>query len=227
MAKHHIRQALGRARAVRSRTVLFEDPAWEDRFEALIRLTQRTELIVELTGTDVRPARLKGAIDRKFAESGEKAARPRGLGRRPTSQNFLATKGERLDAAYLMDTHFGCQSPQASYEADSHLGRALDKLLEVWNGYRAVVLPSGRTPKIDFEGYCMLMAGLKSGAVEVHTCAECSTRYPWPAVRVGEHSCPACTVLDLKLSEGRRDIARRIRERCTMRGNSASIARSR
>ena len=208
------REAEGRARgAVRNRTALFEDPTWEDRFDTLIRVTQRTQLIKELTGTDVRTARLKEAIDRRLAESGEKAQRPRGLGRRYSSQNFLSTKYERLDAAYLIAMHFGSTGPGVSSDTEDNLGRALDKRLEVWLTYRSTLYPQGAEPKINFESYCMLVSGIRAGAIDVHTCPDCGTRHPWNAERLGLPICPACTVMDLRVRAGRQEIDARIRQK--------------
>lgn len=209
-----IKESEGRARgAVRNRTALFEDPAWEERFDILIRVTQRTQLIRELTDTDVRTARLKEAIDRRLAESGEKPQRPRGLGRRYSSQNFLSTKYERLDAAYLMALHFGGQGPGVAGDAEDNLGRALDKRLEVWLTYKATMYPNSAEPKINFETYCMLIAGIRAGAIGVHTCSDCGTRHPWLADRLGQPSCPACSILDLRIRAGRQEIEDRIWQR--------------
>ncbi len=208
------KEAEGRARgAVRVRTAIFEDPTWEERFDVLIRVTQRTQLIRELTGTDVRTGRLKEAIDRRYAESGEKTKRPRGLGRQYSSQSFLYTKNERLDAAYLIALHFGGNGPGVSGEAEDNLGRALDKRLEVFLTYKTSLYPNSAEPKINFESYCMLVSGIRAGAIDVHTCPDCGTRHPWNAERLGLPICPACTVMDLRVRAGRQEIDARIRQK--------------
>lgn len=214
MATNNNKVAGGRARgAVRTRTVLFEDPTWEDRFDCLIRLTQRTQLIKELTGTDVRPARLKEQIDRRLAESGDKAQRPRGLGRRFSSQGFLSTKFERLDAAFLISLHFGSQGPGAFSETETNLGRALDKRLEAYLRYKSLLYPNSAEPKLSFETYCVLISGIRARAIEVHTCPDCGSLHPWQADQLGQPTCPVCSIFDLKMAQCRREIEARQQQR--------------
>jgi hypothetical protein len=216
--------AEGRARgSVRTRTILFEDPTWEDRFDCLIRLTQRTQLIKELTGTDVRPARLKEQIDRRLAESGDKAQRPRGLGRRFSSQGFLSTKFERLDAAFLIALHFGSRGPGAFSETETNLGRALDKRLEAYLSYKALIYPNSAEPKVSFETYCVLISGIRARAIEVHTCADCGSLHPWQADQLGQPNCPVCSIFDLKMAQCRREIEARQLQRRHANANEQKV----
>jgi hypothetical protein len=213
MATSDNKIAEGRARSAVKSRVLFDDPTWEDRFDCLIRLTQRTQLIKDLTGTDIRPAKLKEQIDLRLAESGEKAMRPRGLGRRFSSRGFVNKKCERLDAAYLIALHFGSKGPGAFSEAETNLGRALDKRLEAYLRYKSLLYPNGAEPKLSFETYCVLISGIRERAIEVHTCPDCGSLHPRQADLLGEPGCPVCAIFDLKMAQCRREIELRQQQR--------------
>jgi hypothetical protein len=190
---------------------VFEDPIWEDRLERLMRFTTRTETIVKLTGTDVRPQRIKDHVDRLHEEMyGEKPQRPRGVGRSFSSQGFLATKFERFDAAYLCALHFGSRGPEFA-EPDSDLGRACDKKLEVYTLY-ASLYPASE-PRLSFETYDVLIDGVRSRAIELHTCPDCGSRHPWAADAISVPTCSVCAVIDLRMSSARRDIESRQHQR--------------
>ncbi len=214
---------LGRARgSVRNRVILFEDPAWEERFDSLIRLTQRTLLIIELTGTDIRPGRLKEHIDRRLAECGVTPARPRGVGRSYQSTLFLPSKYERFDAAYLLALHFGPRGPGEFSETEPSLGRALDKLMESYHRYVADLYPGGAQPRIIFETYWVLVCGIRAGAIEMVACKECGAKHPVHADHITQPSCPVCAVLDLKMKDARSTLQRRVEERRALRQNGTS-----
>lgn len=217
----------GRARGtLRNRVVLFEDPAWEDRFDCVIRLTQRTKLIQELTGTDIRSTRLKEQIDRRLLEWGEKSERPRGLGRSFESEGFLATKFERFDASYLIALHYGPRGHGEFSESEDSLGRALDKRLEAYNRYKTDLYPGGLTKeRLSFETYCVLIQGIRSKAIEVHTCKDCGSRHPWHSKQLALPVCPVCAVLDLRMKDARRAIDLRIQRKRAARHEISACRR--
>ena len=105
--KNTVSQISGKAASSKSRINLFDDPRWEERFDVLIRLTQRTQLIKDLTGITMRPQRIKAAIDKRLKEMGVDVRRPRGSGQTYTSKGFLHKMVEKYDAAYLLGLHFG------------------------------------------------------------------------------------------------------------------------
>lgn len=206
---------LGRARAsVRNRVALFEDPAWDDRFDALIRLTQRTNLILDLIGAkDISARRLKQHIDRRLEEFGLQPARPRGVGQSYKSTLFLETKFDRFDAAYLLALHFGTRGPGEFSEPEPSLGRALDKMLESYLRYRSDLYPGNtQAARVEFETYWILLQGIRKGDIELVTCKDCGSRHPVLADSVSAHSCPACGVLDLRMKEARATFDKRLRE---------------
>lgn len=208
------RALAGRARGtIRNRVFLFEDPTWEDRFDCLIRLTQRTSLIQELTGTDIRATRLKEQIDRRLLESGEKPDRPRGLGRSFQSEGFLATKFERFDASYLIALHFGPRGHGEFSESEDNLGRALDKRMEAYGRYKAELYPGAPEARLSFETYCVLVKGIRAKTIEVHTCKDCGSRHPWHSKQLALPVCPVCAVLDLRMKEARRAMDLRIQRK--------------
>ncbi len=200
----------GRALASTTNRGTFEDPAWEDRFDTLIRLTPRTSLIIELTGTNLTERRIKDQIDRRLAESGEMAVRPRGIGPKATSTTFLPTKVERFDAAYLSALYFGRRGPGEYSDVESNLGRALDRLMEVFIRYRAELYPDGSIPRLSFENFYLLIKGIRTSEIELRVCSECGSRHPWHSGLIGHPVCPVCAVLDLRMAAAQREIQSRI-----------------
>lgn len=190
----------GRAVAAkRTRKLIFTDPAWEDRFDQLILLTQRTALIQEITGTDLRSQRIKEEIDRRYGEMGEEVNRPRGVGRDYTSKTFISSKTDKYDAAYLIALHFGSRGAGEYAEAETNLAKACDKRLAVYNKYRSDYYSWGVEPRISFESYYLMVQGIKERAIEVHQCGDCNSRYPVSASHQGQTTCPVCSIQDLRM----------------------------
>jgi hypothetical protein len=215
----------GRALASRTSRGIFEDAAWEERFETLIRLTSRTSLIIELTGTDLTERTIKNLVDKRLGEWGQTAIRPRGNGRCPTSSTFLPTKVERFDAAYLSALYFGRRGPGEFSEVESNLGRALDRLIEAFLRYRADLYPDATIePRLNFESFCLLIKGIRANEIELRNCPDCGSRHPWHSGLAGHPVCPVCAVLDLRMGAAQREIEARIREHRS-RGRTHSGAR--
>lgn len=187
-------QVFGRAGAAKSRINLFDDPRWEDRFDVLIRLTQRTQLIKDLTGLDMRPQRIKTAIDRRLAEMGVEVQRPRGSGQTYTAKGFLHKMIEKYDAAYLLGLHFGANGPGPLANFDTNLGTALDKRMETYLRYCADMYESKEDANISFETYIVMIQGITNHEVPCHVCKDCGTSYIWPVGSYVRHSCPVCAV---------------------------------
>ncbi|ABE47083.1 FlhC family transcriptional regulator [Polaromonas sp. JS666] len=184
----------GKASASKSRINLFDDPRWEDRFDVLIRLTQRTQLIKDLTGTDIRPQRIKAAIDKRLEEMGVEIQRPRGSGQTYTAKGFLSKMADKYDAAYLLGLHFGANGPGSLATFDTNLGTALDKRMETYLRYCSDMYERQEDASISFETYIVLIEGIKNHEVPMHTCKDCSTSYVWPVGSYVRHSCPVCAV---------------------------------
>lgn len=187
-------QAPGRAETAKYRLKLFDDPRWEERFITLICLTQRTELIQRLTGTDAKPRRIKDAVDQRIAEMGGDIARPRGLGQAYTSKGFLSRMAEKYDATYLLNLHYGANGPGAAAQAETNLGAALDKRIEVYLRYRADLYENPDDARVSFETYVVLIEGVKNRVVSVHGCKDCSARYVWPYAANLRPTCPVCAL---------------------------------
>lgn len=185
----------GRAVAATGQQYLFADPRWEERFDILIRLTQRTKLIQALTGTDASAERIKAAIDKRMAEMGfGNVLRPRGVGQLHTSKQFLGKMIDKYDASYLLNLHFGANGPGSSSIVETNLGAALDKRMETYLRYRSDLYENPEDARLNFETYVVLIAGVKSHDVPVHTCKECKSRYVWPTGGYAHQSCPICAI---------------------------------
>ncbi|MFC6281208.1 hypothetical protein [Polaromonas aquatica] len=199
--------ATGKATASKSRINLFDDPRWEDRFDVLIRLTQRTQLIKDLTGTDLRPQRIKAAIDKRLEEMGVEIQRPRGSGQTYTAKGFLYKMSDKYEAAYLLGLHFGANGPGSQAAFDTSLGNALDKRMETYLRYCSDMHERTEDASISFETYIVLIEGIKNHEVPIHTCKDCSTTYCWPVGSYVRHSCPVCAVhqLDVKAAKQKLD----------------------
>lgn len=181
------------------RTSVFADPAWEERFDALIQLTPRTTLIRDLLGIDIRPARLKSIVDTRLQELGMEAmSRPRGCPGRYDNRKFLGTRGERFEAALLLAMHFGPRGAHETARAPTlQLGPALDHKIAVYTHFRSVAVARGQEPRVTFESYIHMLDGLRAGALEVRACKACSSRYPVSTATMGEVPCPICATLGL------------------------------
>src|SRR5690349_19182924 len=95
----------------RARAACFEDSSWDDRMDRLVKLTQRTSLIVDLTGTDATPARIKSYTRQRLQACGIAPNLPRGNPPSYESKAFLRADDDRLEAAYLVALHFGPRGP--------------------------------------------------------------------------------------------------------------------
>lgn len=214
----------GRAlEAASRRPVLFEDPGWDERFETLIRLTNRTSLIMELTGTNIKESRLKHSVDARLAEMGNEINRPRGAAQTYSSKSFLGTKFERYDATYLLALHFGASATDEMSKADTNLARALDHAIEVYSKYQRDCYPGGQSARLSFETYMLLIRGIKEHAIDVRACGECGARHPVAMHHLGVETCPVCAVQDLKLRICRTEISERIEQRRSQRRAALGI----
>jgi len=184
----------GKALATKNRLYLFDDPRWEERFEVLIRLTQRTQLIQELTGTDATGERIKSYIDKRMADIGGEIQRPRGVGQRYTSKGFLSKTIEKYEASYLLNLHFGALGPGPSAAVETNLGAALDRRMAVYLRYRADMYDRDEEPRISFETYITMLDAIKNHAMPIHNCKNCSSRYLWTTGTAAHYSCPVCSI---------------------------------
>lgn len=184
----------------KQRTTIFTDPRWEDRFDALIRVTPRTSLIADLLGlTGMRPSRLKSLIDQRAKELGlDPIARPRGVATSYHNGKFLASRAERFEASLLLALHWGPRGPADSASPpELNLGAALDHKLQVYAQFRAAASAPGAPPRMSFEAYVCLVDGVRAGAVEVRRCRCCGSNHPIAATTIGEVPCPVCATLGL------------------------------
>lgn len=201
---------LDRAIAAKGRMYLFQDPVWEERFEQLIRLTKRTKIIQDLTGTDASPERIKAYILARCSEIGETdLVFPRGLLKEPTARNFLNSIHQKYDAALLISLHYGANGPGTSAQAETSLGAALDKRLQTFNIYQSIVAANSREPSISFETYIVLLNGIKSQQVEIHNCKHCRSIFAWPTSARTSAACPICAVHGHNIAQSRALIERR------------------
>ncbi len=203
----------GNAASSKSRINLFDDPRWEERFDVLIRLTQRTQLIKNLTGIDMRPQRIKAAIDKRLAEMGVDVQRPRGSGQTYTAKGFLHKMVEKYDAAYLLGLHFGANGPGSLAKFDTNLGVALDKRMETYLRYIADMYERKEDACISFETYIVMIEGIKNHEVPIHTCKDCSSTYVWPVGSYVRHSCPVCAVHQHDVKASRQKLEDRLADK--------------
>ena len=201
-------RSTGRAAASTSRINLFADPRWEERFDTLIRLTQRTQLIKDLTGIDIRAQRIKAAIDKRWEEMGIEIQRPRGTGQTYTAKGFLSKMVDKYDAAYLLGLHFGANGPGSLAAVDTNLGAALDKRMETYLRYCSDMYERQEDACISFETYIVLIEGIQNNEVPLHTCKDCSSSYVWPVGSYVRHSCPVCAVHQHDVSAAKEKLER-------------------
>lgn len=180
----------GQAKRAENRIRVFEDSRWEERAEVLAKLCPRTTLIIELTGTNVSPQRLKDWMDRAAPEA-DGYSRPRGKGQSSTAKNFLSSSQARYEAAYLFNLHYGAGGPESSnFETD--LGAACDKRIETYLRYRSDLHENPADAVIQFETYIVLLQGINDRVVSIHTCKDCQSHYIWPSSGPRKKDCPIC-----------------------------------
>lgn len=199
----------GRARVAPRRIGVWQDPVWEDRFERLIKLTQRTSLIIELTGVDAKHAFVKSIMLRRLADCGIHPALPRGMLGSFVVKSFLRSAPARADAAYLVALHYGPRGPGEFTEVDPDLGQALDRLLEVYTRYRADLYPFGAEPRLAFEDYYLVIKGLQAKAIAMHHCHDCGASHPFSSLYTVRSTCPFCAELKLDLKDAKDEVQRR------------------
>lgn len=205
-------QQKGRARVASRRIGVWEDPAWEDRFERLIKVTQRTALILELTGVDAHRGFIKKIMLRRLNDCGIVPTLPRGNIGRFDSRAFLRSDADRSDAAFLVALHYGPRGPGEFSEAESDLGRSLDKMLEVYSRYTYDLYPfkSASEPRLTFEHYVLVIQGIQAKAIGMHTCRDCGGAHPYSILHTVRHTCPFCHEMRLDMGKAHAEIARRL-----------------
>lgn len=204
-------QQKGRARVASRRIGVWEDPAWEDRFERLIKYTQRTALIVELTGVDAPGDFIKKIMLRRLNDCGIYPTLPRGTIGRFDSKAFLRSDPDRADAAFLVALHYGPRGPGEFSEVESDLGRALDKMLEVYSRYTHDLYPfNAAEPRLTFEQYALVIQGIQAKAIGMHVCRDCGGAHPYSILHTVKHTCPFCHEMRLDMAQAHAEVAKRL-----------------
>lgn len=208
---------VGRALANhRARNTYFEDSTWEDRLEKLIKHTQRTSLIIELTGTDASSSRIKAYMRQRLEACGIEPVLARGNPPSYESMGFLKPEDDRIDAGYLVALHYGPRGPGEFSEVESDLGAALDKRLEVYGRYCADLYPlkarGQQGPRLGFEEYVMLIQGIQAKAIAMHTCRDCNSSHPYSTLHIVLPTCPFCNRMKLDMVNVRSEFDRRFRQ---------------
>lgn len=217
-------QLSGRPELSKNRGSIFIDPKWEERFDALIRLTQRTQLIIELTGLDLNPETVKHNINLRFKLSNESLSRPRGMVTDYNSTNFLGAYPKRLDAAYIYRLHYGATDPAMRAVEDLTLGAALDRLLTTYRRYVGDLYARQADARLSFEEYVIMIRGIQARQISVHRCGECSSRFVvTPNMRTC--TCPVCAQLELNVRNSVRalDAAIARRKQALLGGSSRVV----
>lgn len=208
---------VGRALVLnRARSACFIDSTWDDRFEKLIKHTQRTSLIIELTGTDATPARVKTYVRQRLEACGIAPNLPRGNPPSYGSKAFLKPDDDRLDAAYLVALHYGPRGPGEFSEVEADLGQALDKRLEVYRRYCSDLYPAKakrhQAHRLGFEDYVVMIQGIQAKLVAMHVCRHCKGSHPYSTLQTVTPSCPFCNRMKLDVSSARSELERRIHQ---------------
>lgn len=200
----------------RARSACFEDSSWDARLEKLVKHTQRTSLIMELTGTNASQARIKSYVNQHLQACGIDPNRPRGLPPSYESKVFLRYDEDRLEAAYLVALHYGPRGPGEFSEGEPDLGRALDKRLEVYGRYCADLYPArGRrpqSPRLGFEDYLVMIQGIQAKVIAMHVCRECNASHPYSALQTVTPSCPFCNRMRLDMGRARAELQQRVHQ---------------
>lgn len=212
----------------RARNAYFADSTWEDRVEKLIKLTQRTSMIIELTGTDATPSRVKSYVRERLEACGIVPNLPRGIRPGYDSKVLLKTEDDRIDAAYLVALHYGPRGPGEFSEVEADLGHALDKRLEVYGRYCADLYPlksRQRAPRLGFEDYVVLIQGIQAKAIAIHTCRDCKGSHPYLTLQTLIPACPFCNRLKLDMVKARTEVEQRVQQHRAARIQTQAVRR--
>lgn len=219
---------VGRALVLnRARSACFIDSTWDDRFEKLVKHTQRTSLIIELTGTDATPARVKSYVRQRLEACGIAPNLPRGNPPSFESKAFLKPDDDRLDAGYLVALHYGPRGPGEFSEVEADIGQALDKRLEVYGRYCSDLYPlkdrRHQAPRLGFEDYVVMIQGIQAKVVAMHVCRDCKGSHPYSNLQMVTPSCPFCNRMKLDMGKARAELERRIHQHRTSRQQPAPM----
>lgn len=207
----------------RARTAYFEDAIWDDRVEKLIKRTQRTSMIIELTGTDSTSSRMKSYVLQRLKELGITPNLPRGNPPSYESKSLLKTEDDRIDAAYLVALHYGPRGPGEFSEVEADLGQALDKRLEVYGRYSADLYPGNQTPRLGFEDYVVLIQGIQKKVIAMYTCRDCKATHAYSTVATVQPTCPFCNRMKLEMAKARTEVERRYEQRRSARFQPTAV----
>ncbi len=200
----------------RARSAYFDDATWDDRFERLIKYTQRTSMIIELTGTNATPARIKSYTRERLEACGIAPNLPRGNPPSYESKGLLKSEDDRVDAAYLVALHCGPRGPGEFSEVETDLGQALDKRLEVYGRYCADLYPMRdhrqHAPRLGFEDYIVLIQGIQAKVIAMHTCRDCKASHPYSTLQTVVPSCPVCNRMKLDMASARGELETRLQQ---------------
>lgn len=200
----------------RARHACFEDSRWDDRLEKLVKHTQRTSLIMALTGTNASEMRIKSYVQRHLQACGIEPNRPRGNPPSYQSKAFLRPDDDRLDAAYLVALHYGPRGPGEFSEVEPDLGQALDKRLEVYGRYCADLYPPKgrrpRLPRLGFEDYLVMVQGIQAKVIAMHLCRDCKASHPYSTLQTVTPTCPFCNRLRLDMGRARAELQQRVHQ---------------
>lgn len=200
----------------RARSACFEDSSWDERLERLVKHTQRTSLIMELTGTNASHARIKGYIRQHLLACGIDPNLPRGNPPSYQSKAFLRPEDDRMDAAYLVALHYGPRGPGEFSEVEADLGQALDKRLEVFGRYCGDLYPARERwqppPRLGFEDYLVLIQGIQAKVIAMHTCRECRASHPYSTLQTVNPGCPFCSRMKLDMGSARAELQQRLQQ---------------
>lgn len=222
------RKVVGRALTKnRARSAYFEDATWDDRFEKLIKHTQRTSMIIELTGTDATPMRMKSYVRQRLEACGIAPNLPRGNPPSYESKSLLKTEDDRIDAAYLVALHYGPRGPGEFSEVEGDLGQALDKRLEVYGRYCADLYPlkdrRHQTPRLGFEDYVVLVQGIQAKVIAMYTCRDCKGSHPYSTLQTVVPTCPFCNRMKLDMIKARAEVESRFAHRRSSRFQTEAV----
>jgi len=186
------KQGFGAATSLENRSITWLNQEWDSLVDELLKRTQRTKLIMDLTGTDVNYSRFKDDLTRRVKSLGLDVIKPRGKAASTENAHIITNLEIQVHASYLMGLHFGSQDPQTN--SDPRTFNFLEnckKLLMVYSRYEAD-LGHEEKHKLSFERYILLLEQIKEGILTFRVHKVCGARLVNRAER-GLQDCYFCS----------------------------------
>jgi hypothetical protein len=177
------------------------DPRTMVRFEQIVKLTQRTEVVRELLQVPEDQESLLRAQIRATLEKNEiEYVPPRGRPPETTNPKKYGRR-ERYQLAVLLGLQMSGCDDGALISQDRRIDpmEALDRLIYSYQRYLQLFAVNTKTAEISFEFFLKCWRSIQVGEADLETCTNCGGTFGNFRIAQVDHQCPLC--IHLRLAE--------------------------